>query len=395
MSEAEKARKPRRGWIKWVAGIAVVAVLAFMAFAPEPLPVDTGEVTRGALEVTVTAEGRTRIRDIFTISAPVNGRVLRVTLDPGDPVNAGETVVAIFEPVEPDFLDERTLAQARARLEQAKAATIRSKAELDYAESEWDRVKNLPLGSVVTQRQRDQRKSAYDGARAAYNAARADQAAAQAALIVPTAAAEGQHSGEGCCLRMAAPVNGEVLRVLQESERVLPAGSAILEVGNPSDLEIVVDLLSQDAVRVRSGQAVRIDNWGGDDALNGVVRRVEPSGFTKISALGVEEQRVNVIVDITDPHEKWAGLRDAYRVEPHIVVWSQEDQLVVPLSALFRQGDDWAVFRVVDDRAVLTPVKVGERNAESGAVLGGLSAGDQVIRHPGEAVSDGVRVAVN
>ena len=390
MAQNEKLTASRRGWIKWVTGGAVVAVLAYLAFAPEPVVVDTAEIGRDRLEVTVTAEGRTRIRDIFTISAPVNGRVLRVTLDPGDSVTAGETVVAIFEPVEPDFLDERTLAQARARLEQTKAASVRSKAELNYAESEWDRVKNLPLGSVVTQRDRDQRKSAFDGAKATYNAAKADQAAAQAALIVPTA--EGSRAGEGCCLRMASPVDGEVLRVLQESERVLPAGSPILEVGNPFDLEIVVDLLSQDAVRVRSGQVVRIENWGGVVPLKGTVRRVEPSGFTKISALGVEEQRVNVIIDLTDFRDAWGGLRDAYRVEPRIVVWAQDDTMVVPLAALFRQDDGWAVFRVVDGRAERTAVEVGERNAEFAELRGGLSVGELVIRHPGEQVSDGVRV---
>ncbi len=390
MAQNNKHKAARRGWIKWVAGGAVVAVLAYLAFAPQPLIVDTATIGRDTLNVTVTAEGRTRIRDIFTISAPVNGRVLRVTLDPGDPVVAGETVVAIFEPVEPDFLDERTLAQARARLEQTKAATIRSRAERDYAQSEWDRVKNLPVGSVVTQRERDQRQSALDAAKAAYNAARADQAAAQAALIVPTA--EGQHSGEGCCLRMAAPVDGEVLRVMQESERVLLAGTAILEVGDPADLEIVVDLLSQDAVRVRPDQKVIIENWGKPDPLHGVVRRVEPSGFTKISALGVEEQRVNVIIDITDDADRWLGLRDAYRVEPRIVVWSAEDLLVVPLSALFRQDGGWAVFRVEGDRATLTPVAIGERNADMAAVESGLAAGDIVIRHPGEQIVDGIRI---
>lgn len=383
----------KRGWIKWLAGVLVLAGLLYVAFAPQPQHVDVATIQSGPLDVSVTAEGRTRIRDIFTISAPVNGRVLRVTLDPGDPVEAGKTVVAIFEPVQPDFLDERTLAESRARLEQAKATVIRAKAELDFAKVELERTEKLFANGHVSRNRLDQVKSTYDASKASHEAALAEQAAAQAALIVPEAEAV-VPTGDDCCLRMASPVNGEILRVMQESERVMAAGSPILEVGNPGDLEIVVDLLSQDAVRVRAGQKVRIENWGGAEDLNGVVRRVEPSGFTKISALGVEEQRVNVIIDLTDPKSDWTGLRDAYRVEPRIIVWSADEVLLVPVSALFRAdhetGEDWAVYRLIDDEAVLTPVDVGERNAVSAQILSGLAAGDVVVEYPGDDVSDGV-----
>ena len=382
----------KRGWVKWVLGAVALAALLYVAFAPRPLEVDVTAIKTGPLDVSVIAEGRTRIIDIFTVSAPVNGRVLRVTLDPGDPVEAGKTVVAIFEPAQPDFLDERTMAESRARLEQAKATVIRAKAEMDFAQIELERTQKLFANGHVSRNRLDQVESTYDANKASYDAARAEQAAAQAALIVPEAQTEALDA-EGCCLRLASPVSGEVLRVMQESERVMAAGETILEVGDPQDLEIVVDLLSQDAVRVRPGQNVRIENWGGRQDLNGVVKRVEPSGFTKISALGVEEQRVNVIIELTDPHSDWDTLRDAFRVEPRIIVWSADDALLVPVSALFRGADDtgeaWAVYRLVDDDAVLTPITIGERNAVSAQILSGLSVGDMVVEYPGDDVSDG------
>ncbi|MBI1181442.1 MAG: efflux RND transporter periplasmic adaptor subunit [Alphaproteobacteria bacterium] len=389
---SDEKRRNTIGWLKWAAGGALVLGLIYVAFAPSRVPVDVSPVRRGPLEVTVSAEGKTRIRDIFTVSAPVSGTLKRVVLDPGDPVTAGETVVAIFEPSEPDFLDPRSAARSRARLDQAKAAVARAKADLELARREWERAQALPVGEVLSQRERDRRQADYDAARATWRAALADQAAAQAELIVPTAEADQRQ--DGCCLRLAAPVTGKVLRVLQESERVMAAGAPIIELGDPARLEIVVDLLSQDAVRVRRGQPARIDNWGGGFALNGVVRYVEPSGFTKISALGVEEQRVNVIIDLTDPFEKWQTLRDGYRVEPRIIVWSRPDVLTVPLGALFRDGSQWAVYRVENGRAMLRHLRIGERNAEAAQVIEGLKQGDTVVSHPSEDVSDGQRVTV-
>ncbi len=390
MAEKNRLRRNPGRWLKWAGGAVLLAALVWVAFVPERATVDVREAARGTLEVTVTAEGRTRIRDIYTVSAPVSGRLRRVTLDPGDPVTAGETVVAIFEPTAPEFLDRRATARSRARLDQAKAATARAKADLDLARAEWDRARALSVGTAISQRERDRRQAEFAMAGAAHEAARADQAAAQAELIVPTE--EAGAAVDGCCLRMAAPVSGRVLRVREESERVMPAGTPILELGDPRDLEIVVDLLSQDAVRVRAGQAVRVENWGGDGHLNGRVRYVEPSGFTKISALGVEEQRVNVVIDLSDPPDRWASLLDAYRVEPRIVVWSRADVTTVPIGALFRSGKDWAVYRIEGGRAVLRRVRVGERNAEAAQVLEGLKAGDPVIAHPSEDVSDGERV---
>lgn len=383
---------------------AVVIVAIVYAFWPEAVPVDIAEVKRGPMEVTVSDEGRTRIRDIYAVSAPVAGRVLRITLDPGDIVVSGETVVAIFEPVEPGFLDERSAAQARAGLDRAKAVTARSRAELDraqaelnFAATEYDRAKSLPVGSAITQHSLDLKKSEFRARRAAVAAAEAavkdsqsEEAAAEATLIMP--GGPKKEGGEDCCLKLTSPTGGQVLRVIQESERVVPAGTPILEVGDPRDLEIEVDLLSQDAVLVQAGDDVHIENWGRPEPLAGRVRLVEPSGFTKISALGVEEQRVNVIIDFTDPYEKWASLRDGYRVEPRIVVWQADDVLKVPLSALFRVDGEWAVYTLLGNRARLTLVNIGERNAIAAAVLDGLNAGNRVVAHPGERVADGTRL---
>lgn len=378
-------------WIKWGGAAALLAAALYVAFAPERVMVEARAVARGPFEVTVTAEGRTRIRNIFTVSAPVGGRLRRVTLDPGDPVIAGETAVAIFEPSAPEFLDRRAAARSRARLEQAIAATARAKADLDLARIEWERARSLPVGTAITGRERDRRRAEFQMAEAAYQVAKAEQAATQAELIVPTDEA-GEEAGTGCCLRMAAPVSGRVLRVLQESERVMPAGTPIMELGDPRDLEIVVDLLSQDAVRVRHDQPVWIENWGGSGPLNGRVRYVEPSGFTKISALGVEEQRVNVVIDLTDPAPRWETLLDAYRVEPRIVVWSRADAVSVPIGALFRAGSDWAVYVIEDNRARLRRVRIGHRNSDAAQVLDGLEPGDLVVAHPSEDVADGARV---
>lgn len=383
---------------------AIVVLAIIYAFWPEPVSVDVAEVEQGPMEVTVSDEGRTRIRDIYTVSAPVVGRVLRVALDPGDAVIGGETVVAIFEPVEPGFLDERSAAQARAQLDRAKAVTERSKAELaraqaelNFATTDYNRAKSLPVGSAITQHSLDLKKSEYEarlaalsGARAAVKDAQSEQAAAVATLIVPGERKAG--SGEGCCLRLTSPTGGQVLRVMQESERVVPAGAPILEVGDPKDLEIEVDLLSQDAVLVQPGDDVHIENWGRAEPLAGRVRLVEPSGYTKTSALGVEEQRVNVIIDFTDPYEKWASLRDGYRVEPKIVVWRTDAAVKVPLGALFRVSGKWAVYKLIGNRARLTLVAIGERNTISAQVLSGLEAGDRVVAHPSERVEDGTRL---
>jgi HlyD family secretion protein len=375
-------------------GAAALAVLLYLAIAPRALPVYTEAIFRGQMEVTVSAEGRTRIRDIYTLSAPVSGRVLRIDFDAGDEVFANETIVAIFEPVEPGFLDERSLAQARARLNQAKAAVVRARAERSYAATEWERVRAMEVGRTVTQKTLDQARSNRDATAAAYEAILAEQQAAEAALIAPSGKAKPHDETDtGCCLSLTSPINGRILRITEKSERVMTAGSTIMEIGQPEALEIVVDLLSQDAVKVEAGARAYLENWGGEAPLLARVQRVEPSGFTKISALGVEEQRVNVILDLDDPGG-WRGLQDAYRVEPRIVVWQQESALQVPLGALFRAGDEWAVFVRDGNQAEQRLVRVGQRNRTTAQVLDGLAEGEEVILHPSEHLSHGSRVSL-
>ena len=379
---------------KWILGAAALAVLLYLAIAPRALSVYTEAIFRGQMEVTVSAEGRTRIRDIYTLSAPVSGRVLRIDFDAGDEVFANETIVAIFEPVEPGFLDERSLAQARARLNQAKAAVVRARAERSYAATEWERVRAMEVGRTVTQKTLDQARSNRDATAAAYEATLAEQQAAEAALIAPSGKAKPHDETDtGCCLSLTSPINGRILRITEKSERVMTAGSTIMEIGQPEALEIVVDLLSQDAVKVEAGARAYLENWGGEAPLLARVQRVEPSGFTKISALGVEEQRVNVILDLDDPGG-WRGLQDAYRVEPRIVVWQQESALQVPLGALFRAGDEWAVFVRDGNQAEQRLVRVGQRNRTTAQVLDGLAEGEEVILHPSEHLSHGSRVSL-
>ena len=392
---AEQDNSWMRGrWVKWALGGAGVFVLLYMTFAPSPTPVDVGTVTQGPMEVTVAAEGRTRIHDIYAVSAPVSGRVLRINHDAGDPVIANETVVAIFEPVEPGFLDERTMAQAKARLSKAEASVVRARAERHYAATEYKRVSGMELGRTVTQKTVDLARSNRDATEAAYQATLAERQAAQAALIAPKGSNRTSKSGEaGCCVTLTSPIDGQILRINEKSERVMAAGTPIMEIGQPELLEVVVDLLSQDAVKVRAGAKAYIENWGGDRPIIARVRLVEPSGFTKISALGVEEQRVNVILDLANDADGWQGLHDAYRVEPNIVVWQSGDALQVPLSALFRHGNDRAVFIYDDGDARLQIVEIGQRNRDFGEVLTGLSPDDSVILHPSEDIADGSQVA--
>jgi len=387
-------------------GIALVIVLLVAwSLQPQPEMVDTATVERGALQVTVDEEGETRVRERYEVSAPVAGRVLRIELEPGDPVAAGETVLATFQPSAPVPLDVRARAEAEARvrgaaasLGQARAERDRARAELDYAAAEVERYRQLAADEVVSRDALDNAERRHRTAREALQAAgfavetaTHELERARAMLMEGDGSVEDGASDDPIVLR--SPIDGVVLSRRRESESVVPAGEPLLEVADVADLEIVSDLLSTDAVQVRRGQPVRIERWGGGDVLHGTVRRVEPSGFTKISALGVEEQRVNVVVDFTDPVRARESLGDAYRVELRIVVWEREDVLEVPTSALFRRGDDWAVFTVEGGQARERVVDVGRRNGLAAEVLSGLEAGEEVIVHPSDAITDGVSVA--
>ena len=393
-----------RRWMFWTAGAIVAAVVVFFGTRPQPVPAEVSQVTRGPIDVSIDDEGETRVRDRFVISAPLGGRVLRIELEPGDTVVANETVLAVFLPSAPVLLDARSRAEAQAAVETALAAVGQAEAhyeqaaaEVTFSRAEVERYRRLARDGIVSVEQMetsqldlDTRQEALEAAEYAVRTALSELQAARVRLqrfSGRSAAADGE------AIEITSPVSGVVLRRLRESESVVPAGEALLEIGDPQQIEVVTDYLSKDAVRIRPGQRVLIDRWGGDRPLGGRVRRVEPSGFTKISALGVEEQRVNVVMDITDPPEVWAGLGDGFRVETRVVVWQSEDELKAPTGALFRRDEGWAVFAVDGGRAVLRSIEIGERNAQEAQVLGGLEPGQEVVVYPSDSLSDGSRVA--
>jgi len=389
-------------------GLVVLAAIG-LAFLPQAVPADMAEVRRGALAVTVNEEGQTRVRDVYTVSAPVGGRVLRIGSDVGDPVTEQVTVVATIQPTDPSFLDARSLSRAEASEKAAEAAqtlavadVTRAEAELDFAQSEFRRAQRLAAKGTVSQSTLDRarldlrtRAAAVDEAKAALQMRDFELENARATLIQPGETdSEDVGGGLGCCVPVRSPVTGRVLRIIQESEAIVLPGAPLIEVGDDNDLEIVVDLLSEDAVRVTEGDRVAIEDWGGPVVLNGIVRRVEPFGFTKVSALGIEEQRVNVIIDFEDPAETWSELGHGFRLDTRIFVWEADDVLKLPVSALFRDGDSWAVFRNLDGAAALTPLEIGRRNALEAEVMSGLEEGDQVVVHPSDRVVDGVSLEV-
>lgn len=396
---------PWRRLVLWgFVAVALAAVLVFTLW-PRPVPVDLGAVQRGPLMVTVEEEGVTRVRDVFVLSAPIGGRLRRIEHEVGDDVTAGKTVVARIEPADPYFLDVRTEAQAEAAMrvaeaarDLAKAELERAKAELAFAEAELKRARELIRRDHISERSLDEAERGQRTARAALEEAKArltmrdfelDQA--RATLLSPAQAREDQAPCE--CVPIYSPVDGQILRILHESEGVVAAGEPLVEIGDPRDLEIVVDLLSPDAVTVRPGQRVIIEDWGGVEALAGRVRRVEPYGFTKVSALGIEEQRVNVIIDFTDPPEHWKHLGHGYRVEVRIVTLEEPDVLKVPLGALFRDGRQWAVFADDDGRARRRDVSVGHIAGLDAEVLSGLEDGTRVVLYPSDRVRDDTRIA--
>jgi len=382
--------------------IAVLIVGALLAVAlwPETTPVDAAAVARGAIVVTVDEEGQTRVHDRYVVSAPVGGRVLRIELEPGDPVKDGD-VVARVRPEMPALLDPRARAEAQAAVDSAQAVLGRARADeqrarttLERTESDRERTKQLRAAGLATAQELELAEAdaaaAAEAARAAAYAVRAATADLERAQVRLQPPASGPSSTRAVEVR--APADGVILRRLRESETVVPAGEPLLEIGDPNRLEIVSDLLSTDAVRVKPGARAMIDQWGGGRTLDAKVRLVEPSGFTKISALGVEEQRVNVILDFVDPARAWAALGDGYRVEVRVVVAERADALQIPTSALFRQGERWAVYVIENGRARVRQVEIGLQTGIEAEVTKGLSQGERVIVHPGDTLTDGARV---
>ena len=388
----------------WTVLIGIIAIGLGLSFMPRAVLVDLVEVVPGSLTVTLDEEGETRVHDMYTLSAPVSGRVQRIGWHVGDPVIANETVLAQIEPGDPSFLDPRSEAQARASVQAAEAArdlaaaaVKDAEAQHEFARGELARMRELVEEGSVSRRDLDSAERDYkarhaglDTARAALQVRNYELEVARAQLVSPR---ETQGSGEACeCIPISAPVSGRILKIIDKSERVVREGDVLMQIGSPRDLEIVVDYLSMDAVKIEAGQRVIIDNWGGDEPLEGRVRLVEPFGFLKVSALGIEEQRVNVIIDFAT-RKGWERLGHGYQVETRVVLWDEDDVLAIPLTALFRDGDRWAVFVADEGRATLRHVETGQKNGVFAEIRGGLEAGEKVIAHPGDRVSDGVKIA--
>ena len=404
---AQKKRRSRT-WITLGAVLLIGLGLTY-AFWPRPVMVDLGAAANGPMIVKVNEEGRTKVREAYVVSTPIAGRLMRVQVEPGDQVESGETVIARMLPTNPDALDVRSREQARADVGSAEAVLRVAQAEMNKAmadkaltDSDLARTQSLFNRGTVSQAALDRAQQAARSGDATLETARAaismrianlDSANARLISFNDPEQVTANETDTTQIITIKAPVSGSILRVMQVSETTLLAGTPILEIGDISnDLEVVVELLSTDAVKVKIGDGVIIDDWGGQTKLSGVVHRIEPWGFTKFSALGVEEQRVNAVIRFTDPDENRESLGHGFRVEVGIVIWENKNALTVPSSALFRDSGDWAVFAVDAGRATLTRVQIGRNNGFQAEVLGGIEAGRPIILYPGAGITEGTTV---
>ncbi len=390
------------GTLKWLVPLALIVWVLAMAFARKPVEVDLGTVTRGAMMLTIDDDGETRVRERFVISAPLAGRLLRIGLDAGDELKTGDTLATI-DPGPSNLLDPRTRAQAKALVGAAEAAILRTQrqldartVEVDQLELTYNRNKTLRDKGNIADALFEQSEGAFLAARHAQEAAKSavdmakfDLEQAKAALLRTEPTGGEKTEPADWTFVIKSPIDGRVLHVHQESSRMVQPGTPLLDVGDPGEIELRIDVLSQDAVKIKPGQRVIVEHWGGDQALEARVRVVEPSAFTKVSALGVDEQRVFVIADLeADARE----LGDQFRIEARIVIWENDDALRVPAGALFRKGDSWAVYVSNGDRAQLKILEVGRNNGEVAEVLAGLNSDDRVILHPGDRVENGTLI---
>ena len=376
-------------------GLVAAVLLAWQLLAPAPLRTELAAVTIGPMQVSVGNQGQVRIHDKYVLAAPVAGRLARSGLDDGDPVHKGSLLATIY----PLPMDPRQRGQAEARLESARALAReaglrvrRAGSDLQLAASERARIEKLVAEKFVSPQAMDKTRAAEAAARAEAEAARARELAAQADIRSAEAAliaADSASTGDQRPLALQSPVDGYVLKVHEKSERIVPAGTPLVSVGDPAAYEIVADVLSTDAVRIRAGQTMWLDDWGGGVSLRAEVRLVEPVAFTKVSALGVEEQRVNIIAR---PVDKLGPLGDGYRVEARIVIWEGQSVKTVPGSSLFRVGEAWHVFVLEDGRIREREVRVGQRNQERAEIRSGLADDAVVVRFPGNQMKDGMRV---
>jgi HlyD family secretion protein len=383
--------------------IAFVVLATAYGFYPKAVDVDLVFVTREPLQVTIEEEGRTRLKDRFVITAPTVGYLERVKVKVGDAVRKGQ-VVLVLEPLRSPVLDSRSRAEATATNTAAAAALnaaiereSASAADADYMEKRLERLKNLYAKGSIAKDQYDQIEAETKKSRAIQRSAKAAVEVSRSDLDRAKTLLQNYSSDKNTASQnkayVSSPVGGNIFRIYRESEGAVNVGEPLMEIGNSKNLEIRVEVLSSDAVKIKKGSTVFIKRWGGEGTLEGVVRIIEPSGFTKISSLGVEEQRVLVIADITTAPEKWRALGDGYRLEAHFVVWEGKDVLHVPTSCLFRVGkDDWAVFVEENGKARQRIVKTGQRNGLTAEIISGLAEKEKVVTHPDDSISEGTRV---
>lgn len=402
-AEVRGSRKPfALAKLAAIALVSAILALVFSSLLTKPMTVETDLVTRGALAVTVVEEGRTRIRNRYVVSANIAGFLQRVPVRAGDPVVAGQTLLATVRAASASFLDPRARAQAEAAVQSANAVCLQRNeqvnsagAELDLGQRELARARRLKeTGAIAVQalelamNRVEVLEDQLASAKFALKVAGYELEQAKAALVH----VEDERVDAGRLIEIRSPVTGCVLNVFEESARVVAADTPIMEVGNPKDLEVEVELLSTDAVNVKRGADVSIVRWGGDVPLRGNVVLVEPGAFLKVSALGIEEQRVKVRVNLVDLPESVLG--DRYRVEARITTWSNEDVLRIPSAALFRRGKDWMTFTVEKNRAKLTRVSMDHNNGNLAEVKNGLGEGQRVILYPADAIEDGASVRI-
>jgi HlyD family secretion protein len=381
-------KRPARRWLPLVLGIAVLALIV-IGLRPKPAQVETARAAYGPLRATVSEEGKTRIKQRYVVAAPVTGQLRRLPFKPGAEITAHATVVATIDPLPASPLDARNRALAAARRESARTMLEKSRTAHELAKSELRRIEQMFAAKTVSPQ--DLESAQMRETTAAREVASAEGALAQSEAELAEFVPAGKTSAS--TVEVRSPVSGRVLRVFQESERAVTSGTPLVEIGDPADLEVVVEMLSRDGAAIPPGAPALLEQWGGPVPLEGRVRLIEPAAFTKISALGVEEQRVNVVVDITTPLEQRRSLGDNFRVEARVIVWEDARALKVPSSGLFRRGDDWAAFVLHDGAAKLVPVKTGRSSGAETQVLDGLKEGDEVILYPGDRITDGQRVA--
>lgn len=402
----------------WAFIVIAILLAGYMAVVPEPVAVETAAVIEGPLRVSVREDGITRVREKYVISAPVSGRLSRIKLKEGDSIDGEATLIAVILPNEPAILDARATAEANARVQAAEASLKRSVANTeqarinqDLANTKFERSQNLIAKRAISQNEYDTAKAEYQAAAQAIKTATFETEVAQFELEMAKAAAkqfsksDKQPSSEkGAAatnsesaepFEIFAPVSGKVLRVLQESSTVVSVGAPLIEVGDPRKLEIEIDVLSTDATQIRPGSELTIEHWGGKELLEGHVRVVEPAAFTKISSLGVEEQRVNIIADFDEEPERLSALGDGYRVEARITIEELNNAILVPNSALFRFEREWHVLKVVGNKAVMMEVTLGLQNETHTQIVDGLSPGDVVVIYPSDEIESGTPVKWN